>query len=347
MYSPRQHLALITGLAHAIPEQSITSHEIEARVAAASQPMRIPRGLIERLSGVANRSHMADDGCSSDLAVAAAQTALARAGVAAHEIDLLIFAAASHDVAEPATANIVQAKLGCTAAHVFDIKNACNSFLNALDVAHAFIQTRRARRILLTTGEMLSPTINFWVQDIDDLHLKFAGLTLGDGGAACVVEAASSEAALPERGILPGRFYSDGSQWQLSTILSGGTLLKHDSSRFYFECESTRLQALAQEWVPRVIEQTLAALEWDFRRDVRLVVSHQVSLRLIRSICKATGYPLERCMVTLDQVGNTAAASIPIALSMAAEQGRIQPGDKVLLVGGAAGFSAGVVPLIW
>ncbi|NJO07942.1 MAG: ketoacyl-ACP synthase III [Chloroflexaceae bacterium] len=346
MHTFRQSMAVITGIAYYLPEQSVPSRMIEEQVQASSGGFVLPRGLIERLSGVAHRYHLAE-GSSSDLAVEAGRRALQRANLEPSQIDMLIFAAASHDVAEPATANVVQEKLGCTRAHVFDVKNACNSFLNALDVAHAFIQTRRASRVLIATGEMLSPTINMQINNLDDLNLKFAGLTLGDAGAACVVEGVSAAADAAPRGVLPGRFYSDGSQWRLSTIMSGGTLLKHDTSRMYFECQPAPLQDLALEWVPRLIEQTLTELEWNLQRDVALVVAHQVSKRLTRRLCAATGYPLERCMVTLDQVGNTAAASIPIALSMAVEAGRVQRGDRILLVGGAAGFSAGVVPLIW
>lgn len=337
--------AIITGIAHHLPAQVVTSDETTNRVMQTSSNVRLPPGLIERLSGVRERRHAATDATSSDLAVAAATHALATANLAPEAIDVLIFAAASHDVAEPATANIVQHRLGCMQAHAFDVKNACNSFLNALDLAHALIQTRRARRILLTTGEVLSPTINYRIASQQSLHWQFAGLTLGDGGAACVVEAAPADSVAG--GILPGRFVSDGSQWQLSTILSGGTLLRHDNSRYYFECDSAHLQALAIEHLPRLIEQTMQELEWDFARDVQLVISHQVSLRVIRKIAEATGYPLERCMITLDTLGNTAAASIPIALSIAVEQGRVQSGDRVLLVGGAAGFSAAVVPLVW
>ncbi len=337
--------AVITGIAHHLPAQIVSSDETTRRVQHTGSGVRLPLGLIERLSGVRERRHAAADETSSDLAVAAALQALARANLAPTAIDVLIFAAASHDVAEPATANIVQHRLGCTQAHVFDVKNACNSFLNALDLAHALIQTRRAHRILLTTGEVLSPTINYHITSHEHLHRQFAGLTLGDGGAACVVEAVHGEDA--PRGLLRGRFFSDGSQWQLSTVLSGGTLMRHDNSRYFFECDSAHLQTLALEHLPRLIAHTMQELEWDFARDVQLVVAHQVSLRVIRKIATATGYPLERCMLTLNKLGNTAAASIPIALSIAVEQGRVQCGDKVLLVGGAAGFSAAVVPLVW
>ena len=335
--------AVISSVGHYLPDNSFLSREVEMRVTAESGGFEMPAGLIERLSGVAHRYYASDGHCSSDLAARAGLKALQKARINPLDIDLLLFAAATHDIAEPATANIVQEKIGCSNAHVFDVKNACNSFLNALDIAHAFIQTRRAQRILITSGEVLSPVINWQVRDIKDLYLKFAGLTLGDGGGACIVEAVGDTG----RGILPGRFYSDGSQWRLSTVLSGGNLMKDDTSKMYFECDSAKLHALAAEHVLRLALEILDELGWDLQRDLKLVVPHQVSLKLIKTACEVVQIPLSKFVITLDQVGNTAASSIPIAMSLAVEDGRINRGDKILLAGGAAGFSAAVIPIIW
>ena len=140
--------------------------------------------------------------CSSDLAAAAAQRAMAAADIEPRDVDLLIFASASHDVAEPATANMVQIAFGCDRAAVMDVKNACNSFLNGLDVAQAFIETGPgATRVVVAAGECLSPTIKWNIAGSDELPVRLAALTLGDAGAACVLEAS----AAPERGLLRGR----------------------------------------------------------------------------------------------------------------------------------------------
>ncbi len=330
--------AVITGFGHYLPEKIVPSQEVEARLSA--NGFKVPKGIIRRLSGVTHR-HYTDGGISSDMAARAGLRALRSAGVDPQNVDLMIFASASHDVAEPATANIVQEKVGCWGAHIFDVKNACNSFLNALDIANSFIQTGRAQRALITSGEVLSPVINWEVKDVEDMKLKFASWTLGDGGGACLVEA-STDAS---RGIFPGRFYSDGSQWELSTILSGGTLMKRDLSKWYFECNTDELISLALERLPPLISRALAELEWD-PLDIRLVVPHQVSVPVIHKLCQVFDYPTERCAITVDRLGNIAAASIPAALSIAVEQGRVAPGDKVLLIGAAAGFSAGVIPVI-
>ena len=122
----------------------VTSADVEARVRAASSSVRLPAIVLEALSGVRTRRYVAPGQVSSDLAASAARSALEMAGRQVNEIDTVIFASASQDIAEPATANVLQEKLGCDHASVFDVKNACNSFLNGLDVAQALIQTDRA-----------------------------------------------------------------------------------------------------------------------------------------------------------------------------------------------------------
>jgi 3-oxoacyl-[acyl-carrier-protein] synthase-3 len=223
-----------------------------------------------------------------------------------------------------------------------DIKNACNSFLNALDVATAYIQLGRARRILIACGEVLSPVINWQIRDQADFLRKVAALTLGDGAGACILEAVPFNG----RGVLPGRFFSDGRHWRLSTVLSGGTLLKRDASHFFFESESAQLNLLAVEQIPPLILQVLSEISWELA-EVDLIIPHQVSTPIILEFCRVLDYPIERCVVTVDRLGNIAAASIPVALSLARSEGRLRPGDRLLLVGGAAGFSAGVVPVVF
>ena len=314
---------------------------VEARVRDRSDGFRLPRGVVQLASGVAERRYAAEGVNSSDLAVYAAIRALQAAERDPREIDLLIFASASHDVAEPATANIVQAELGCDRAAVLDVKNACNSFLNGLDVAHSFIETGRATRVLIAAGERLSPTIKWDLGDSDELATRLAALTLGDAGAAMVVEASTHS----ERGLLPGVFESDGRFWHLSTVLGGGSRFGGVPEQMYFVCESSELQKLAVNRLPSIINDTLIKLDWSLE-DIALVVPHQVSAAVIDRLCTLMSYPRERCMMTLQRLGNTAAASIPVALDIAIEEGRVQQGDKILLVGGAAGFSAGVVPVV-
>ena len=314
---------------------------VETRVNRESGGWTIPKDIIRLAVGVVERRYAPEGTSSSDLAARAAQGALEESGLDPQAIDLLIFASASHDVAEPATANLLQAALGCESAAVMDVKNACNSFLNGLEVAHAFIETGRASRVLVAAGERLSPTIKWSIHDHADLSVRLAALTLGDAGAAFVVEASPDG----DRGLFPGVFESDGRHWELSTVLGGGSRYGGEPDRMFFECRSAKLQQLAVERVPRLVEQTLLKLDWSLD-DVALVVPHQVSRSVIERVATLLGFPPDRCMVTLDRFGNTAAASIPLAFDVARDEGRVVAGDKVLLVGGAAGFSAAVIPIV-
>ncbi len=341
--SPQQtRRAAIAGIGHVLPERTVTSTEIEDRVREGIDERLMRAGVIEGLAGVRQRHHVEPGTTSSDLAAQAAIKALDDAGMVPEDIDTLIFAAASHDISEPATANIVQVKSGCCNAAVVDVKNACNSFINGLDFASSLIETGRAERVLVANGEVLSPFINYDIKGIRDLRTKFAALTLGDGGAAAVLTPEDSGA----RGIYPGKFMSDGSHWELSTILAGGTLMIHDFSRGFFECHSSELQDLAVTTLPPVIKDALFSVGWTID-DVDLFVPHQVSLSVIERLCNVFAMTTERCMITVDRYGNTAAASIPLALSTAKAEGRLHRGDKVLLIGGAAGWSAGVMPIVW
>ena len=170
------------------------------------------------MSGVRTRRYAKDGQISSDLAVAAAERALAMAGREVADVDTVIFAAASQDIAEPATANVLQEKLGCDRASVFDVKNACNSFLNGLDVAQALIQTERADCVLVATGEILSGTVKWHIENAAALRRRGAAFTLGDGGGAAVIERAHDDGA---HGIFgPAEFESSGRFWRLSTVLA-------------------------------------------------------------------------------------------------------------------------------
>ncbi len=334
----------LAGIGHDLPDHVVTSSDIEARVRAAASGVRLPGAVLEALSGVRTRRYAKDGQVSSDLAAAAAQRALALAGREVADVDTVIFASASQDIAEPATANVLQEKLGCDRASVFDVKNACNSFLNGLDVAQALIQTDRADCVVVAAGEILSGTVKWHIENSAALRRRGAAFTLGDGGGAAVVERAHDDGA---GGIFgAAEFESLGRFWRLSTVLGGGTLLWDAPDGRYFECESRALEEVGVDVVPQVVARVMKRMEWQ-PEDVDRVVPHQVSARAVRRIAELTGIPFERCELTLPFVGNTAAASIPIALSLAVQEGRIRRSDRVLLVGGAAGFSAAAMPLIW
>lgn len=305
----------------------------------------MPCGILGKLTGCLEHRE-ADPGINaSDLAATASLAAIKRAGITAADIDLIIFCACSQDITEPATANIVQEKTGATNAQVMDVKNACNSFINGIDLADAMIKTKKIETALVCTGEVLSRYVDMDIKTRKDLDVRAAGLTLGDGGGAMVVKKNGDG-----KGVVKGScFASDGKAWRLATVTAGGTMYPRDPADrglTYFHSDSETLIALARERVPVIIRKLLSALGWQ-ADDVDLVVPHQVTVKIIQEISQAVGIGFEKNVITVDRYGNTAAASIPIALDHALQTDRIKPGMKVLLVGGAAGFSAGAIAVIW
>jgi 3-oxoacyl-[acyl-carrier-protein] synthase-3 len=191
------------------------------------------------------------------------------------------------------------------------------------------------------------------VRGMGDLRGKLAGLTLGDAGAAFVVEASDEPDGPDElpgharaRGIRQGEFMTGGDHWELSTLLAGGNLVRHGDSGKYFHCRSDDLAKLAIRHLPDLFTKTRARVGWE-HEDIALVVPHQVSRAVVVDLARLWDYPLSRCMVTVDRFGNTAAASVPLAASIAVQEGRLTAGHKVVIVAGAAGFSAGVLPVVW
>ncbi len=337
----RKVSSVIAGVGKYVPDNIITSESIEERVALCEKNLA-PKGAIEEITGVRERRHIsAGEAYSSDMAFLASQRALQNAEIDASELDVIIFSSASHDIAEPATANILQERLEAWSAHVVDVKNACNSAVNALDIMDAFIKTGRCKVGLVASGEVLSQIINYDINTPEDLQVGLSGLTLGDGGGAIVVKASEDL----ERGIKGSYFNSDGSMWKVATIMGGGSRFPHDSSRMYFVSHSIELARLAMGSIPLAIKTVLQEVGWQ-PEEIKLVVPHQVTEKLIERVSRMAGLPFEKCMVTLTNYGNTAAASIPIALAEAVESGRVQKGDKILLVGGAAGWSSAVMALV-
>lgn len=299
-------------------------------------------GLIERVSGVSTRRWRTNEQCS-DLAASAAQRALANAGYGPDDVDVLMFAAVTQDIAEPATANLVQALVGCSRAHVLDVKNACTSVLNALDMARLLVSSGEAEVVLVTSGEVGSMLVNLALADMADLSDGFASLTLGDAGAALVVDRSP---AASDSMVGKASFLSDGSHWRLSTVIGGGSVAAADPAQFRFRCMGAELAKVGAQMVPEAVGRALVSVGWE-PCDVDLVIPHQFSAVFVEFLVKAMGFDRSSAVLTLDRFGNTGAASIPVALSVVQEEGRLQQGDRVLLVSGAAGFSAAAVPLVF
>lgn len=312
--------ARIVDVSTYLPPDTLGSDEVEERI----KGYRPPRGIVERMTGI-RRRHVAGDGQqASDLAVEAAR------GIA-EGVDLLIFASASQDMVEPATAHIVAAKLGLSCP-VFDVKNACNSLLNGIQVAEALILTGAHRRVLVCTGETPSRAIRWRVGDRAQFVDSFAGYTLSDSGAAVVV------AADPARGIFYRDFSAHSAAWSIGTLPGGGSAHPRDPEYSYFTGDGRRLKEAFERVGPDLFLNALkrTGLGWE---DFSLVAVHQVALPYLHFLVGVLGIPEDRLVVTLPEHGNCASATLPLQLAL----GQAGPGDRVALLGLGGGISMGVM----
>lgn len=324
-------------------------------------PRAVPRiPLVSRLTG-ARTVHLADaDDQASDLAAAAARQVLDEAGLTVSDVDLLLFASASQDMVEPATAHITAAKLGASCP-VMDVKNACNSVLNGIEVAEALIGTGRYGRVLIACGEVPSRAVRWDVPDRATYTLSAPGYTMSDAGAAVLVEAVPREvvprgagldaelaglAGGAPSGILASVFAAASRHWDVGMLPGGGTFNPRDPRRSYFEIDGSRLREAFDDLGPDVVVEALAAagVTWD---DVAFVAVHQVALASLDDVFASLGVPRERTIVTVRDHGNVASATLPLQLRLAEQTGRLRPGDVALLVGLAGGISMGAMVVRW
>jgi len=339
-------------------------------------PQAAPRlPMVSRLTGV-RRVHVADDDQqASDLAVAASRTVLGEAGLRPRDVDLLIFASATQDMVEPATSHIVAAKLGVRAP-VMDVKNACNSVLNGIEVAEALIGTGRYRRVLVASGEMPSRGVRWDLPDRRTYVMSAAGYTMSDAGAAVLVEATGAAgpagpvqgraadaeddfeddlvaelaglvgpAGAPS-GILGSAFAAESRHWDVGMLPGGGTAHPRDLERSYFEIDGSRLREAFDAFGSGPVDEALAAAGVTMD-DVALIAVHQVAVAYLADVHRTLGVPADRTVVTVADHGNAASASLPLQLVTALETGRLRRGDVVLLLGLAGGVSMGAMVVRW
>lgn len=337
-------LSKILSINYYVPEDVVKTVDIEKKLQF-KEHLGMPYGILTKMTGCKEHREARSKMDASDLAVNAAQKAIRQTKIKPEDIDLILFCACDHDITEPATVNAVLEKLGLDGVSAFDVKNACNSFINGLDIADAMIKSGKAKTVLVTTGEVITDWVCYDIGKKEDLKLKAAGLTLGDGGAAAIIVPSDSD----NKGILYSCFETYGEFWRVAVVMAHGTMhprYPENSDLTYFLSDSEKILALALEKIPPVMKKVMAKVGWR-PEDVDLVIGHQVTIKIMRDILNRVNIPFEKTVVTVDRFGNTGAASIPIALCTALETGRLKSGMKVLLVGGASGFSAGVIALIW
>lgn len=328
--------AIITNISKYIPERYQTSSEIEQLIRQASPTLKVPEGIFEILTNIKGRPIAADEEYPSVLAAKASKQVLDRAGLKPADIDLLLFASAGQDILEPATGNIVQELLGAECP-IIDVKNACNSFLNGLEVARAFILSGQYKRILVTTGETPSKISQYEFPDRAAFRDGFIGLTLGDAGAAAIVEG-SDEAA----GIYFSQFTTQGKNWELATLPGGGARHPFGDEFTRFKGDGTKLKDKFIEINKSLIDDALASVDKTYD-DFAQIYVHQVSYPFLVETIEKIGAPMDKVFVTVKDYGNLVSASLPSAISLCIEQGKVKKGDHVLVLGLASGISVAIM----
>ena len=315
--------ARIAGVGSYLPGQPVSNLDLIARGIDTSEDWIVSR------TGIKSR-HLADGGVTSSvLAFEASRKALASANVGADEIDLIIVATSTPDFIFPSTACLLQQKLGNVGAMAFDIQAVCSGFVYALSVAEKFIRSGSHRKALVVGAEVFSRIL-----DWDD---RATCVLFGDGAGAVVLEASEKP------GILATAAHADGSHHGILSVpgsVSGGKVtgdpfLRMDGQAV-FKFAVRVLADVAKECC------TSAGIS---STDLDWLIPHQANIRIIESTSKKLGLPAEKVIVTVDQHGNTSAASIPLALDAAVRDGRVQRGQKIMLEGVGGGFTWGAVLL--
>ncbi len=313
--------SVLIGTGSALPKRSVSNAEMAKMVDTSDE------WIVER-TGIRNRYIAGDDETTGTLATAAARAALEAAGIEASSVGLIILATATPDQTFPATAAQVQHALGCNGGIAFDVAAVCSGFLYALGVADSMLRTGMAERALVIGAETFSRIL-----DWDD---RTTCVLFGDGAGAVVLEA--RDVVAPDGpGILATRLHADGAHGQLLYVDGGpsstGTVGKvRMKGREVFRHAVVNLAEVLTE----VLE--VAGLSSD---DLDWVVPHQANQRILDATARKLGLPPEKVIVTVDRHANTSAASVPLALDTAVRDGRIKPGDLVMLEAMGGGFTWG------
>ncbi len=321
--------ARITGTGSHLPGQRLTNADLAERLA--KDGVETSDDWIVERTGIRARHFAATGEGSSDLATAAAQQALQAAGRSAQDIDLLIVATSTPDMVFPSTATMVLHKLGAAGAPAFDVQAVCSGFIYALTIADAMIRAGSARCALVIGAEVFSRILDF--------RDRTTCVLFGDGAGAVVLEASDTP------GILATDIHADGRHRDILCVpghVSGGQVLGdpvlRKDGQAVFKLAVGVLEETARASLAR------AGLETS---DIDWLIPHQANIRIMQGTARKLRLPAEKVVVTVDQHGNTSAASIPLALDTAVRDGRIQRGQRLLLEGVGGGFTWGSALLVF
>jgi 3-oxoacyl-[acyl-carrier-protein] synthase-3 len=322
--------ARIAGTGSYVPARVLTNADLERMVATSDEWIRERTGIRER------RIAATGEACS-DLAVQAGKRALAAAGLAATDLDMILVATCTGDYPLPATACLVQHQLGATKAAACDLSAACCGFIYAFSVADAYV--KNGMRHVLVIGSEVMSAITDWTD-------RNTCVLFGDGAGAVIVSASDGE-----RGILSTHLRSDGALCELIMVPGGGSrtppsekvLAEHLQ---YIKMKGNETFKVAVRTLEEIARATLSANGLRVE-DLDLYVPHQANVRILKAVIERLGLPIEKVMLNVDRYGNTSAASIPIALDEAIREGRIKDGSLVMLGAFGAGLTWASAVIRW
>ncbi len=314
-----------------LPDRVVTNREMESIVDTSDE------WIVER-TGIRERRIAPPEMTAADMGAGAARIAMDRAGVGPEDIDVLIVSTATPDRWLPATACDVQALIGATKAVAFDIGGACSGFLYALTISEGYVSTGRGEIVLVVCTEKMSSIV--------DWEDRSTCVLFGDGAGATVVQKSAGE-----RGILGTHHQSDGNLAELLYRPAGGAAIPMDEDVLRNRDHLVRMsgRGVFKHAVRAMAEASglaLARSGWT-PEEVDLVVPHQANLRIIDATARYAGLPMEKMFVNVDRYGNMSSATIPVAMDEAIEEGRLQPGMKLLLVAFGAGLTWGAMAVRW
>ncbi|MBR9839560.1 MAG: ketoacyl-ACP synthase III [Rhodobacteraceae bacterium] len=319
--------AQVAGVGHYLPERVVPNSEFEKTLDTSDEWIRTRSGI--------ERRHFAAEGqTTSELATRAALAALEDAGLAASDLDALIVATSTPDLTFPSAATMVQARLGMDQGFAFDVQAVCAGFVYALTNANALIVSGVARRVMVIGAETFSRIL--------DWNDRSTCVLFGDGAGALILEAGTGEGSSDDRGVLSVDLHSDGRYRDLLYVDGGVSTNSIGHLRMegkeVFRHAVGKLAATAEAAMEKA-GLTEADIDW--------IVPHQANIRIIQGTAKKLGLPMEKVIVTVQDHGNTSAASIPMALSVGKAEGKIRPGELVVTEAIGGGLAWGAVVLRW
>jgi len=320
--------AVVVGYGHYLPERIVENAEFESSIDTTDEWIRTRSGI--------ERRHFAAEGQhTSDLAAEAAKAALAQAGLAAGDIDAIVVATSTPDLTFPSVATMVQQKIGMERGFGFDVQAVCAGFVFALTTANGLILSGQAERVLVIGAETFSRIMD-WTD-------RGTCVLFGDGAGALILEAQECTGTTADRGILSADLNSDG-RYKDMLFVDGGVSSTGTSGKLRMQGN-----ALFRQAVEKLASTADAALHKAglTHSDVDWIVPHQANIRIIQGTAKKLGVTMERVVLTVQDHGNTSAASIPLALSVGAATGKIKTGDLVLTEAIGGGLAWGAVAIRW